>query len=157
MQDKGLITFEELDDRQQVVRKRLVKKFAEQGMGVVVLQDFKQDKYKFKEEVEIDCNSRVHLCEAACCKLDLALSMQDIQEGIVKWELGRPYMIARDADGYCRHLDRTCKRCAVWPHRPIPCRGNTCRNDSRIWLDFDKRIVNPNLCELLSLRDAITS
>ena len=34
LEEKGLITFEELNNRQKVVNKRLVKKFADQGMGV---------------------------------------------------------------------------------------------------------------------------
>jgi Putative zinc- or iron-chelating domain len=153
LQEKGLLTFEELDDRQKVVSKRLVKKFAEQGIGVVALQDFKQDKYAFKEEVEIDCARRVHLCKAACCRLDLALSKQDIEEGILKWDLGKPYMIAKDVQGYCRHLDRATCRCTVWQHRPIPCRGYDCRKDERIWLDFDQGIVNPRLEDLWHPRD----
>lgn len=150
LQEKGIITFEELDDRQKVVSQRLVKKFVEQGMGAVVLQDFKQDKYAFDEEVEIDCANRVQTCHAACCRLDLALSRQDVEECIVKWDLGRPYMIAKAVDGYCRHLDRATYRCTVWQHRPIPCRGYDCRKDERIWLDFEKGIINPNFEKMLS-------
>ena len=157
LEKKGLITFEELDDLQQVVRKRQVKKFAEQGVGEIALQEFKQDKYTFDEVVEIDCENRVHLCRAACCRLELALSRQDIEEGIVKWELGRPYLIARDADGYCRHLERGSCRCTVWEHRPIPCRGYDCRNDERIWLDFEKGVINPDLEKLLDQREEMTS
>jgi Fe-S-cluster containining protein len=153
LQEKGIITFEELDDRQKVVSERLVKKFVEQEMGAVVLQDFKQDKYAFDEEVEIDCANRVHICRAACCRLDLALSRQDIEEGIVKWDLGRPYMVAKDAHGYCQHLDRPTCRCTVWQHRPIPCRGYDCRNEERIWVDFEEGVINPNLEELLCQRD----
>jgi hypothetical protein len=114
LQEKGIISFDELDDRQKVVNKRLIKKFEEQGMGVVALQEFKQDKYKYKEEVKIDCENRIHICHAACCRFDLALSKQDIEEGIVKWELGKPYLIARNADGYCRHFDKTTSLCTVW-------------------------------------------
>ena len=153
LQEKGLLTFEELNDRQKVVSKRLVKKFEEQGIGLVALQDFTEDKYTFKEEVEIDCASRLHLCRAACCRLELALSRRDIEEGILKWDLGRPYMLARDADGYCRHLDRGTYRCTVRQHRPIPCRGYDCRKDARIWLDFEQAMINPNLEDVLRQRD----
>ncbi|MGA1839285.1 MAG: YkgJ family cysteine cluster protein [bacterium] len=156
LKEKGIISFDELDDRQKVVNKRLVKKFEEQGMGVVALQEFKQDKYKYKEEVKIDCENRIHICNAACCRFDLALSKQDIEEGIVKWELGKPYLIARNADGYCRHYDRTTSRCSVWQHRPIPCRGYDCRKDGRIWIDFEKAIINPDLEDLFSQRDEMT-
>jgi Putative zinc- or iron-chelating domain len=156
LQEKGLIAFEELNDRQKVVSKRLIQKFAEQGLGVVALQDYKENKYTFKEEVKIDCANRLHLCRAACCRLELALSRQDIEEGIVKWDLGKPYLIAKDADGYCRHLERTTCRCTVWQNRPIPCRGYDCRKDTRIWLDFEKGIVNPNLEELFSQQVEVT-
>ena len=147
LQAKGLITFEELDAQQKVVNQRLAQKFEEQGIGVVALQEFKQDKYSYTDEVAIDCEPRLHLCRAACCRLDLALSKQDIQEGIVKWDLGRPYMIARHPDGYCRHLERATCRCTIWGARPIPCRGYDCRQDERIWLDFEQGIINPELKE----------
>jgi Fe-S-cluster containining protein len=157
LEEKGLISFDELNDRQKVVNKRMVKKFTDQGLGVIALQEFKQDKYAYSEQVKIDCPSRVSICHAACCRLDLALSRQDLEEGIVKWDLGRPYMIARDADDYCRHLDRATCRCAVWQQRPIPCRGYDCRKDKRIWLDFEKRIINPDFDKLLEQQDEMTS
>jgi hypothetical protein len=152
LQEKGLLTFEELNDRKKIVGNRLIKRFAEQEIGVVALQEYNEDKYTYKEEVKIDCASRLHLCRAACCRLDLALSKQDIAEGILKWDLGDPYMIAKDAEGYCRHLDRTTRRCSVWQHRPIPCRGYDCRKDERIWLDFEKEMINPHLEDLLRQR-----
>jgi Fe-S-cluster containining protein len=65
-------------------------------------------------------------------------------------DLGRPYLIAQGADGYCRHLDRCTCRCTVREHRPLPCRGYDCRNDKRVWLDFEKRIVNPELDQLFT-------
>ncbi len=153
LEEKGLITFEELDDRQKQVNKRLVTKFGDQGLGVIALQEFKQDKYTYPEEVKFDCASRVSICGAACCQLDLALSRQDLEEGIVKWDLGRPYLIARDPDEYCRHLDRSKCQCTVWQHRPIPCRGYDCRKDNRIWLDFERCIINPDFDKLLEQRE----
>lgn len=153
LHEKGIISIEELDARQKVVNRRLIEKFSEQGIGVVALQEFDQDKYTYTEETVIDCENRLHLCRAACCRLDLALSRQDVEEGVVKWDLGRPYMIARDADGYCRHLERGACRCTVWQHRPIPCRGYDCRHDKRIWLDFDQGIINPDLADELNQHD----
>jgi Fe-S-cluster containining protein len=147
---KGLLTEGELNERKVEVAKRLVTKFREVGMGAV-FQDPEHDKYTFAErEVKIDCEHRLPVCKAACCRLNFALSRQDIEEGIVKWDLGRPYMIAHDADGYCRHLDRQGCRCTVYANRPVPCRAYDCRKDKRIWADFDNRIVNPNLEELFS-------
>ena len=157
LEKKGLISFDELNDRQKVLNKRLVKKFADQGLGVIALQEFKQNKYTYNEQVEIDCASRVSICRAACCRLDLALSRQDLEEGIIKWNLGRPYLIARDSDDYCRHLDRATCRCTVWRHRPIPCRGYDCRQDDRIWIDFEKRIINPDFDKIMEQRDDMAS
>jgi Fe-S-cluster containining protein len=148
LMQKGLFTEQELNAQKVDVAKRLVEKFRQQGMGAV-FQDPEQDKYACPEqEVTIDCENRLPFCKAACCRLNFALSRQDIDEGIVKWDLGRPYMIAQDADGYCRHLDRQACRCTVYANRPVPCRAYDCRKDKRIWADFDKRIINPHLEEL---------
>lgn len=144
LSERKLITVEELDERKKVVGKRLVEQLKENGMGVR-LQQPEIDKHQFQGGVQIDCASRVHQCRAACCRLDFALSKQDVEEGVVKWDLSRPYMIAKDLDGYCRHLDRCTSRCTIYQHRPVPCRGYDCRNDKRIWLDFENRIPNPNL------------
>jgi hypothetical protein len=150
LEEKGIITFGEMDDRQKVVSKRLVKKFAQQGMGVVALQDYREDKYTYSEEIKIDCESRVHICHAACCQLELALSKQDLEEGVISWDLARPYMISRCDDGYCAHLDRAGYKCTVWQNRPIPCRGYDCRKDERIWLDFEECVFNPSFKEILN-------
>jgi hypothetical protein len=145
---KGLLTEAELNTQKVEVAQRLMEKFRAMGMGAV-FQDPEYDKYAFTDkEVQIDCESRLPLCQAACCRLSFALSRQDIEEGIVKWDLGRPYMIAHDADGYCRHLRRDHGRCTVYANRPVPCRAYDCRKDTRIWADFDRGIINPKLEEL---------
>jgi len=149
LNEKGIITIEELDERKKVVANRLVKKFTEKGMGALY-QNPEYDKYNFDKKVKIDCESRIHICKAACCRIfGFALSKQDIEEGIIKWDLGHPYMITKDEDGYCKHLDRLTYRCTVREHRPVPCRAFDCRKDDRIWLDFENKIINPKLIELL--------
>jgi Fe-S-cluster containining protein len=140
---KGIIGVEELDQRKKAVEKRLQDSFKEAGIGVRV-QRSEVDKYSLPEEVKIDCEKRQHLCRAACCTLTYALSLQDIDEGI-RWCLGKPFMNARGADGYCVHLQRDILKCSIYEHRPVVCRGYDCRNDRRIWLDFEKMIVNPDL------------
>jgi hypothetical protein len=104
-------------------------------------------KYDFNHGSKVDCENRIHLCKAACCKLPLALSKEDVQEGAVRWELHQPYMIAHGEDGYCVHMDRHTHRCGVYDQRPIPCRGYDCSNDSRIWLDFENKVINPEIYE----------
>ena len=149
--ERGIITEKELNERKVAVAERLVKKFKELGMGAV-FQEKEQDKYGF-DEVQIDCESRRHLCKAACCKLGFALSRQDIEEGTVKWDLGHPYMVAKEGDGYCVHLDKATYRCRIWKNRPVPCRGFDCRNDKRIWLDFEHKVIHPNLGEIFERKD----
>jgi hypothetical protein len=144
LNEKGIISIDELDERKKVVGERLVAKLKEKGLGVM-LQDPEEDKYSFQEEVKIDCENRVHLCKATCCRLRFALSKQDVHEGIIKWDLGHPYMIAHDKNDYCTHMERGTCRCTVRENRPVPCRGYDCRNDKRIWLDFENKIVNPNI------------
>jgi hypothetical protein len=80
--EKGLLQIEELDERQKTIAGRLVEKFLDQGMGLTY-QEKEQDKYTF-EPAHINCEERVHLCKAACCRLTFALSKQDIEEGVVK-------------------------------------------------------------------------
>jgi Fe-S-cluster containining protein len=147
LMERGLISVEELDQRKREVGGRLVEKFAEKGMGVALTDD-EQDKYAYEGAVEIDCENRIPLCRGACCRLSFALTVQDLEEGAVKWELGRPYMIRRSADGYCHHLQREDKRCGVYERRPIICRSYDCRKDKRIWADFENRIVSEDLEKL---------
>jgi hypothetical protein len=142
--EKGLITIAEIDSRKKTVAERLLKRFIQHDAGVAI-QEPDQDKYAFTPTVKIDCENRVHLCKAACCKMVFPLSRQDIEEGAIKWDLSKPYVIAKGADGYCQHLDRTCLGCTVHALRPIPCRAYDCRHDQRIWLDFENKIVNPEL------------
>ena len=152
LKDKGLISIEELDERKKVVAERLVKKFEQKGIGAVLFKS-PHDKYAYEEEVQIECDSRLHLCEAACCRFAFPLSQQDIEQRIINWDLEYPYMNARDEEGYCKHLDKKICRCTVWKHRPIPCRAFDCRKDQRIWLDFDRKIINPKLPDLFKSDD----
>jgi Fe-S-cluster containining protein len=144
LKEKGIISIEELEERKATVGKRVESRFIGKGMGVM-LQEPEQDKYSFQSEARIDCENRVHLCKAACCRLSFPLSRQDITEGIVKWELGSPYLIAQDERGYCKHMEQSTCRCTIREHRPIPCRAYDCRQDSRIWSDFNNMVVNPQL------------
>lgn len=144
LSERGIISIEELDERKKIVGQRLAEKFTEKGMGVALTKD-EQDKYSYESEVRIDCENRLHLCRAACCRLRFALSVQDVEEGVVKWDLGHPYMIRHTAEGYCHHLERDTCRCGVYENRPVVCRSYDCRKDERIWLDFEKQVINPDL------------
>lgn len=146
LNEKGLLTINELDERKKQVAERLVKKFIESGTGLMY-QDPEFDKYNFKSEACVDCQDRLDICKAVCCKFPFALSRQDVEEGIVQWEFGRPYLIAHDTDGYCVHLDRETYKCTVYDHRTVPCRGFDCQENEKwkVWLDYDKKLINPEL------------
>jgi len=144
LREKGLLSIEDLDERMREVAGRLKRKNSEKGVGVLI-QEPECDKYGFKEVAEVACGERVHLCRAACCRLPFALSKQDIREGVVHWDLGEPYMIAQEKDGHCTHLEKGRWNCSIREHRPVPCRAYDCRQDGKVWLDFDGGIINPDI------------
>lgn len=148
--ERGILTVAELDERKKAVAQRLEAKYRDSGMGVM-RQEREEDKYAFGAGPGIDCASRLAVCRAACCRLQFALSRQDVEEGVVQWEFGHPYMIRRAADGYCGHLQRGDCSCGVYAHRPLPCRAYDCRGDARIWADFEARVPSPELERLFAL------
>jgi len=151
LEEKGIISIKELDNRKAKVAERLVKKFIESGIGLMY-QDPEYDKYNFEHEANIDCESRLSICKAMCCRFPFALSRQDVEEGIVRWDFGKPYLVARDDDGYCIHLDRETYKCKIYENRPVPCRGFNCKDNEKwkVWLDYDKKLINPELIEKIN-------
>lgn len=149
--ERGLITVAELDERKAEVGRRLAEKFAETGMGVALTNE-ERDAGGAPPNAEIDCESRLPLCRAACCKLRFALTARDVEAGRVRWNLGQPYMIRQGDDGYCHHLDRASQGCGIYEDRPFVCRAYDCRKDKRIWEDFEKGVVSPGLDELIRLK-----
>lgn len=144
LEEKGVIAREEIDCRKKALSERLLKRFNQRDPGVS-LQESAYDKYDVHDAVAIDCASRIELCRAMCCKMVFPLSPQDLREGVIEWDFSAPYVIAKDADGYCRHFDRNGRGCAEHASRPVPCRLYDCRKDPRIWIDFETRIVNPKI------------
>jgi Fe-S-cluster containining protein len=146
---KDILTIEELDVQKESIAERVERRFLSKGMGVA-LQEPDQDKYTLQTEAKVDCENRVHLCKAACCRMLFPLSRQDIAEGIVRWNLEAPYLIAQTEDGWCRHLDRGDCSCTIREQRPIPCRVYDCRNDTRIWSDFANYVINPDMDKIFT-------
>jgi len=95
------------------------------------------DKYQLRDLPAIDCAARLPVCRARCCTFTHLLSAQDLDEGLLEWELDRPYVIRADESGTCVHHDRATGRCTVYEHRPASCRTYDCRDDDRIWADFE--------------------
>ena len=97
------------------------------------------------------CAELMPLCQARCCTLSFALSTEDLDEGVIRWDYGQPYLIRqRASDRYCVHNHPDSHGCTVHEFRPRVCRVYDCRNDDRIWLDYDQRIPAP-----LAHRDAL--
>lgn len=142
----GLVTLEEIEARRADAREQMMVGARTHWEGAELLHD-ESDKYA-EEGAAIDCAARIPLCKAACCRLDFTLSKQDLAEGVVRWDVGRPYHIRQRADGYCHHCDETTRRCGVHAQRPLVCRQYDCRGDARIWADFEKRIPSAKLTVL---------
>ncbi|MCX5740936.1 MAG: YkgJ family cysteine cluster protein [Proteobacteria bacterium] len=100
------------------------------------------DKYEVVGD-DVDCASRIPLCQARCCSFGVVLSRQDLEEGEVAWDIDHPYRLPRLADGYCTYIGGGDGRCTNYQHRPATCRSYSCRDDARVWIDFDARIPAP--------------
>ena len=102
------------------------------------------DKYAITDLPDIDCDARMHLCHGRCCTFVFPLSEQDLDEGVVKWRYGQPYRIRHGAGdhlwSYCVHSHPETHGCTVYEHRPAICRTYSCKEDKRIWKDFEARI-----------------
>lgn len=146
LHERGLITNEDLAAQRAAVAGRLRAMFQEKQIGVK-LDARIPDKYALPDESlpRIDCENRIPLCRGACCAMRFALSRQDVEEGVMRWDLGQPYVNRVGADGRCVHQDRATFGCTIYRHRPGVCRVYDCRKDARIWQDFEKRIINPHL------------
>jgi hypothetical protein len=95
------------------------------------------------ESPTIDCASLMHLCKARCCRLSVALDFQDLDDGL-RWEYKRPYELRRRReDGYCVYSQPGTYRCDVYTKRPAICRTYDCRNDKRVWEDFEAKKPAP--------------
>lgn len=98
------------------------------------------DKYDLPPGPDIDCAARYHLCGARCCRMTIELTPDDVEEGKLRWNLAEPYLLRKDGDGQCTHIDRATGGCTVYAVRPATCREYDCRNDKRVWIDFERRI-----------------
>ena|ERR1700733_4455687 len=100
-----------------------------------------RDKYAVPS-ADIDCAARIPLCGARCCTFEVTLSAQDVAERSVPWDIHAPYVVPKQASGRCACMDDA-GACTVYAARPGACRAYDCRNDPRVWIDFDARIPAP--------------
>src|SRR5215510_4015871 len=71
------------------------------------------DKYN-AAAADVSCAELIPLCGARCCQLSFALSTEDLDEGVIRWDYGQPYLIRqRASDGYCVHNHPDSHACTV--------------------------------------------
>lgn len=110
--------------------------------GIKLRLSMVDDKYTV-ESPPIDCASRLHLCGARCCSFEVALSPQDIREKVVPWVVDKPYLLPRDPETKrCACMDDK-GACTIYEQRPATCRTYDCREDARVWIDYEARIPAP--------------
>lgn len=72
-------------------------------------------------------------CAAVCCRLTAVLTETDnVPAHLTTTLAAGPRVMAKDADGWCRALDRVHMRCGIYDDRPTACRrfvmdGGYCR------------------------------
>jgi Fe-S-cluster containining protein len=142
--EAGVVTEEKLDAGLVDSRQKLSEQGVLAGPGVAMRVD---DDSIAATTVPVDCAARIHVCHAACCKLNFALSVKEVEAGHAKWDLGRPYFVRQGEDHYCSHMDRQTHGCGIYNNRPGVCRKYSCANDARIWKDFDRMILNEEWIE----------
>ena len=121
--------------------KRLAAKI-QADRGTKIRLSLVTDKYTV-ESPDIDCATRLHLCGARCCSFEVALSPQDIREKVVPFEIDRPYLLPRDPQTKkCACMDDK-GACSIYEQRPATCRTYDCREDARVWIDYEARIPAP--------------
>jgi len=140
--DRGVIDADAVSDAIPALVDGIRLVDARSGRLRLELADGFPDKYTTVSP-DIPCLELLPLCRARCCTFYFCLSSQDLEEGVVRWDLGQPYRNRRHAGGACTHLDTESYACEVYEHRPAPCRAFDCRGDSRIWTDFERRIPAP--------------
>src|SRR5688572_15998837 len=121
--------------------RRLVKRI-QADRGIKIRLSMVDDKYTV-ESPDIDCASRIPLCGARCCSFDVMLSRQDLLEQKLPFVIDEPYMLPRDpVTKKCACMDAQGK-CVAYDHRPATCRTYDCREDARVWIDYEGRIPAP--------------
>jgi Fe-S-cluster containining protein len=137
---KGAVTADELALAVENVRQELVERGELTGPGTAVRVESPEQ--AAQSPTPVDCEARMHVCRAVCCKLDFALTIPEIESGAAKWDLGRPYFIRHEESGYCTHNDRETGGCSIYARRPGVCCRYSCADDERIWQDFREMELN---------------
>jgi hypothetical protein len=91
---KRLVTSEEVGAAVDRVERTLREEIPEPGVALRV-----DERAPEPSDVIVDCAARMHICHAACCKLNFALSAEEVERGTARWDLGRPTSSATPRTG----------------------------------------------------------
>ena len=138
--EKAVVSKEEVLKGAELTREEMDERGHTIGPGIGIRVD--EHSLEDTETVPVNCSDRIHVCKSICCKLQFALTAEEVESGSIKWNLGEPYFIRQDESGRCFHADKNGKGCTIYDHRPGVCRTYSCANDKRIWSDFEKMILN---------------
>lgn len=162
--EKGIVTRDEVRHSAGRVRQEMEERGLTTGPGIALR--IERDVEKKNEFVPVNCPERLPICKAACCRLNFAFTSEEVESGHLKWDLGEPYYIRREATGYCYHIAVNTLNCSAYDHRPGVCRRYSCAHDDRIWKNFEKMELNeewiqrnlsesrPRLAQALMFRQA---
>ncbi len=139
----GITPPDDLKKAVEYVRKEMVEKGEIAHPGLFLRVDGAEE----SDPVPVNCNERMHICQAVCCKLNFALNATEVESGKVRWDLGRPYLIRQEKNCYCTHLHPEKKSCTIYNDRPSVCKKYSCAKDNRIWKDFEKMELNTEWIE----------
>ncbi|MBB1519839.1 hypothetical protein [Aquipseudomonas guryensis] len=101
---KGVVDSSELGQAMQRVDEELRQRGEQLGPGTLIRVETIEDQ---PPTATVDCESRLHICKAVCCRLNFALSVAEIEDGHARWDLGQPYHIRKQPDGCCVHQTTT--------------------------------------------------
>jgi Fe-S-cluster containining protein len=137
--ERGVVESSGLQTAVEAARAEAVEKGETVTAGIAIRVDAEGAD---RRSVKVNCEERLHICQAVCCRLRFALNAQEIESGPVKWDLGRPYYNRQNDQGYCHRIEGASKCCSVYGERPSVCRSYSCADDPRIWTDFEAMDLN---------------
>lgn len=139
LEEQGIVKKADFTRRVAEVRQEIMNKREEVKVGVALRMD---DAAGTPGPTDVNCAERIHICKGVCCKLNFALSAREVESGKIKWDMGQPYYIRHEKNGYCSHFNNAGKCCSIYGDRPRVCAVYSCANDKRIWKDFEKMELN---------------
>src|SRR5690554_4681188 len=98
---KGIVDKDAFEETVRKVREEVIEKQEYLHAGVAVGGNEPSESVF----TPVNCEERMHICQAVCCKLNFALSVEEIESGKIRWDLGQPYFIRHNKNGYCCHVD----------------------------------------------------